>query len=321
MAGLQILKYSENLSDERLCEVWAENPYFQYFCGEEFFQHEFVFDRSSLTRWRQRMGEDRLAALIQESLAVAAKTEALKPSELKAVVVDTTVQPKNVAHPSDAKLMNRARERLVRLARKHGVALRQSYARVGKLALIKQQRYAHAKQFKRASQCLRKLKTYLGRVIRDIQRKIASDEALKAAFAQALSLSHRVLTQKKRQDAPKLYALHAPEVECIGKGKAHKPYEFRVKVSIATTVAPSQDGQFVLHAKALSGNPYDGHTLKTVLPAIEAISNPRCKKPENRKVHGRLFNVRRRISSQSSPRHVPLGVQDRGDHAAKAPLC
>ena len=218
MAGLSILKYSENLSDERLCEVWAENPHFQYFCGEEFFQHKLVFDRSSLTRWRQRMGEERLNALIQESLAVAAKTKALKPSELTAVVVDTTVQPKNVAHPTDAKLLNRARERLVRLAKKHGVALRQSYARVGKLALIRQQRYAHAKQFKRANRCLRTLKTYLGRMIRDIRRKIASDEALKAVFAHPLSLSHRVLTQKKRQEAPKVYALHAPEVECIGKG-------------------------------------------------------------------------------------------------------
>ena len=132
MAGLHILKYSENLSDERLCEVWAENPYFQYFCGEEFFRHKLVFDRSSLTRWRQRMGEERLNALIQESLAVAVKTEALKPSELTAVVVDTTVQPKSVAHPTDAKLLNRARERLVRLAKKHRVVLRQSYARVGK---------------------------------------------------------------------------------------------------------------------------------------------------------------------------------------------
>jgi len=272
MAGLHILKYSENLSDERLCEVWLENPYFQYFCGEEFFQHKLVFDRSSLTRWRQRMGEERLNALIQESLAVAARTKALKPSELSAVVVDTTVQPKNVAHPTDAKLLNRARERLVRLAKKHGVALRQSYARVGKLALIKQQRYAHAKQFKRANKGLRRLKTYLGRVIRDIGRKIAGDEALKAVFAHPLSLGWRVLTQKKRQDAPKVYALHAPEVECIGKGKAHKPYEFGVKVSLATTVAPSKVGQFVLHAKALPGNPYDGHTLKTVLPGIEAIT-------------------------------------------------
>jgi IS5 family transposase len=149
MAGLSILKHSYNLSDEVLCERWVENPYFQSFCGEEFFQHRLVFDRSSLTRWRQRMGEQKLHALLQESLAVATRTAALKPSDLARVVVDTTVQPKAVMFPTDAKLLNRARERLVGLANKLGVELRQSYRRVGKLALIKHQRYAHAHQFKR----------------------------------------------------------------------------------------------------------------------------------------------------------------------------
>src|SRR5688572_5129257 len=143
MAGLAILKHLHDLSDEVLCERWIENPYFQLFCGEEFFQHKLPFDRSSLTRWRQRMGEERLKALLQESLAVAVKTEALQPRDLSRVVVDTTVQPKNVMFPTDAKLMNRAREMLVRLAKKHGVVLRQSYARVGKRALIAYQRYAH----------------------------------------------------------------------------------------------------------------------------------------------------------------------------------
>lgn len=272
MAGLEILKYTYNLSDERVCELWIENPYFQYFCGEEFFQHKLTFDRSSMTRWRQRMGEDKLVTLLQESLAVAVKTQALKPFELAAVVVDTTVQPKNVMHPTDAKLLNRAREHLVRLARKHGVGLRQSYRRVGKLALIQQQRYAHAKQFKRAAKPLRRLKTYLGRVIRDITRKIEGNEALTIIFAQRLSRAHRVLTQKKRQDKPKVYSIHAPELECIGKGKAHKPYEFGVKVSVTTTITPSKGGQFILHAKALPGNPYDGHTLETVIPDIEATT-------------------------------------------------
>ena len=161
MAGLAILKHSYNLSDEVLCERWVENPYFQHFCGEEFFQHRVVFDRSSLTRWRQRMGEEKLQALLQESLAVATRTAAMKPSDLARVVVDTTVQPKAVMFPTDAKLLNRARERLVRLANKLGVELRQSYRRVGKLALIKHQRYAHAHQFKRANRSLRKLKPIL----------------------------------------------------------------------------------------------------------------------------------------------------------------
>ena len=126
MAGLAILKHTYDLSDEALCEGWVENPYFQFFCGEEFFQHRLVFDRSSLTRWRQRMGEDKLQALLQESLAVATRTGAMKPADLARVVVDTTVQEKAVMFPTDAKLINRARERLVRLAKKLGVGLRRS---------------------------------------------------------------------------------------------------------------------------------------------------------------------------------------------------
>jgi transposase, IS5 family len=271
MAGLAILKHSYNLSDEVLCERWVENPYFQYFCGEEFFQHRLVFDRSSLTRWRQRMGEEKLQALLQESLAVASRTEAMKPSELARIVVDTTVQPKAVMFPTDAKLLNRARERLVRLANKLGVALRQSYRRVGKLALIKHQRYAHAHQFKRANRSLRKLKTYLGRVIRDIGRRIAGDDALAELFARELSLARRVLVQDRHQRGRKVYSLHALEVECIGKGKAHKPYEFGVKVSVATPVKHSAGGQFVAHIAALPGNPYDGHTLAKVVPDMQAL--------------------------------------------------
>jgi transposase, IS5 family len=272
MAGLAILKYMYNLSDEELARRWVENPYFQYFCGEEFFRHKAPFDRSSMTRWRQRMGEERLHALVQESLAAAVKTKAMRIADLRQAVVDTTVQEKAVAFPTDAKLVHRARERLVRLAKQRRVRLRQSYARVGKFALIKHQRYAHARQFKRARRSLRTLKTYLGRVMRDIERAIARQPALNAHFRRELYLAGRVLTQKRQDRGRKVYSLHAPEVECIGKGKAHKPYEFGVKVSVATTVQPSPGGQFVLHAKALPGNPYDGHTLETVIPAIEKIT-------------------------------------------------
>jgi transposase, IS5 family len=271
MAGLAILKHTYNLSDEVVCELWLENPYYQYFCGEEFFQHRLPLDRSSMTNWRNRMGEERLQALLQESLAVATRTGAMKPGDLARVIVDTTVQPKNITFPTDAKLLNRAREKLVKLAKKLGVELRQSYARVGKFALIQHQRYAHAKQFKRASRALRTLKTYLGRVIRDIARKIDSDPGREAAFAHLLSLARRVRAQERGQRGPKIYSLHAPEVECIGKGKAHKPYEFGVKVSVATTLKHSKGGQFVAHAQALPGNPYDGHTLAEVIPAIEQL--------------------------------------------------
>jgi transposase, IS5 family len=271
MAGLAILKHTYNLSDEALCERWVENPYFQYFCGMEFFHHKPPFDRSSLSRWRGRMGEERLKALLQESLAVATRTKAMRPQNLAEVVVDTTVQPKNVMFPTDAKLANRAREKLVKLAKRTAVPLRQAYTRVGKFALIKHQRYAHAKQFKRANRMLRRLKTYLGRVIRDITRKIAGNPYLEIKFAHLLSLARRVHAQERGQRGPKVYSLHAPEVECIGKGKPHKPYEFGVKVSVATTVKHCKGGQFITHVQALPGNPYDGHTLAKVIPAMEEL--------------------------------------------------
>jgi transposase, IS5 family len=273
MVGLAILKHTYDLSDEVLCERWVENPYYQFFCGEEFFQHRLVFDRSSLTRWRQRMGEEKLQALLQESLSVASKTEAIKPSDLNRIIVDTTVQPKNVMFPTDARLLNRAREILVRLAKGAGIRLRQSYARVGKFALIKHQRYAHAKQFKRANRALRTLRTYLGRIIRDVARKVGGNGSAlsESALLRMLALARRVLEQKQHQRGAKVYSLHAPEVECIGKGKAHRPYEFGVKVSVATTLAHAKGGQFVTHVKALPGNPYDGHTLATVIPDMEAL--------------------------------------------------
>jgi len=240
VAGLFILKHMHNLSDEVLCARWVENPYYQFFCGEESFQHAAPFDRSSLTRWRQRLGEEQLVALIQESLSAAHKTGAMASKDLERVVVDTTVQPKAIAHPTDARLMHRALEKLVALAKDAGLPLRQSYARVAKRAAIMVGRYSHAHQFKRARRALKFLRTRLGRIIRDIHRKIAGDDALKARFGPLLDLALRVRFQDHRQRGHKVYALHAPEVECIGKGKARAPYEFGCKVSVATPPHPAQ---------------------------------------------------------------------------------
>jgi IS5 family transposase len=269
VAGLLILKHMHSLSDEALCARWVENPYFQYFCGELVFQHELRFDRSSLTRWRQRLGEERLTALLQESLRVAHETGALATKDLERVAVDTTVQPKAVAHPTDARLTHKAIVTLAAFARQHGLRLRQSYLRVAKRAAIMVGRYTHAHQFKRANRALRFLRIRLGRLLRDINRKIEGDRDLDAAFAPLRSLALRVRFQNQHQRGRKVYSLHAPEVECIGKGKARAPYEFGCKVSIATPVTQPKGGQFVLHAKALHGNPFDGHTLKPAIADIE----------------------------------------------------
>jgi IS5 family transposase len=280
VAGLFILKHMHDLSDEVLCARWVENPYYQFFCGEESFCHRLPFERSSLTRWRQRLGAEELVALLQESLSVAHKLGALATKDLERVVVDTTVQPKAIAHPTDARLCHRALEKLVDLAGRHEVKLRQSYRRVAKRAAIMVGRYSHAHQFKRARRELKFLRIRLGRVVRDIRRKIAGSEVLKGRFANLLALAMRVQFQDHRQRGQKVYALHAPEVECIGKGKARAPYEFGCKVSIATPVTKPKGGQFVLHAQALHGNPYDGHTLGPVIAELEQLTGV-----ETRRIH------------------------------------
>ena len=280
VAGLFILKHMHDLSDEMLCARWLENPYYQFFCGELSFCNQLPFDRSSLTHWRQRLGEKQLVALLQESLSVAHQTGALATRDLERVVVDTTVQPKAIAHPTDARLCHRALEKLVALAQRNDVPLRQSYRRVAKRAAIMVGRYSHAHQFKRARRQLKFLRIRLGRVIRDIRRKIAGDEGLQERFADLLALAHRVRFQDHRQRGHKVYALHAPEVECIGKGKARAPYEFGCKVSIATPATKPRGGQFVLHAKALHGNPFDGHTLGPVIADLEQLTGV-----ETRRIH------------------------------------
>jgi transposase, IS5 family len=192
--------------------------------------------------------------------------------------VDTTVQPKNIAFPTDAKLLHAAIKGLNRLARRHGVRLRQSYARVAKRAAMMAGRYAHAKQFNRHHRQLRLLRNRLGRLIRDIRRKIDGQEAIEAAFAAPLARAAQIRSQQQRQRGWKLYSFHAPEVECIGKGKARAPYEFGVKVSIVTTNARAPGGQFVLHTKALPGNPYDGHTLRDVIEDTQKLTGCRIER-------------------------------------------
>jgi IS5 family transposase len=310
VAGLFILKHMHNLSDEALCDRWVENPYFQYFCGEAVFRHELPFDRSSLTRWRQRLGEEQIAALLQESLSVAHRSGAIETKDLERVVVDTTVQEKAIAHPTDARLIHRAIEKLVDLAKREGVKLRQSYLRLAKRAAIMVGRYTHAHQFKRARRELKFLRTRLGRIIRDIRRKIEGSLVLEDRFGPLLDLALRVRHQEQRQRGPKVYSLHAPEVECIGKGKARAPYEFGCKVSIVTPVTAPKGGQFVLHAKALHGNPYDGHTLGPVIADLEKLTGAAVRRIHGDKGYrGHNYPDRFKVWISGQVRHVTKAIR------------
>jgi IS5 family transposase len=263
MVGLHYLKHTFDLSDEEVVAQWVENPYWQYFCGCDHFEYEFPIDPSLMTKWRNRIKSKGLEKLLAETIKTGLKTNVLKKKSLRKINVDTTVQEKAISFPTDAKLYHRMRERLVDMAHEAGVELRQSYRRKSKQALLMQSRYAHARQMKRAKREVRRLKTWLGRVVRDIERKISGNGELQERFNDALIMANRLYVQK-RNDKGKLYSLHAPEVECISKGKAHKKYEFGCKVGVATT---SRDN-FVIGAMAFHGNPYDGHTLgETILQA------------------------------------------------------
>lgn len=273
LVGMTYLGHAFGLSDEEVVKRWVENPYWQFFCGETHFRHDLPIDPSSLSRWRKRIGPEGSELILKISVTAGVQSGAVRASSLERVTVDTTVQPKAVAYPTDSRLYHRSRERLVKMAMAHGVSLRQSYQRLAAKALMKAGRYLHARQGKRAQREIKRLKTYLGRVYRDIVRKIEDRQTLKPLFESELGLAFRLLNQK-RQDKNKLYSLHAPEVECIAKGKAHKKYEFGVKVSVATT---NRDN-FVVGMLAEHGNPYDGHTLGRALAQIQQITGEAVKR-------------------------------------------
>ena len=265
MVGLHYLKSMYNESDEGLVAKWIENPYWQHFCGEIEFQHEFPIEPTSLGKWRKRVESSGCEQLLAETIKTGLSTEILKPKDLAKVNVDTTVQEKAITYPTDARLYHRMRGKLVFAAKELGIELRQTYARVSRRALIMQGRYRHARQGRRAKRELKRLKNYFGRVLRDLDRKtqgLERSEKLKALLA----LGHRLFAQK-RDDKNKIYSLHAPEVECIAKGKAHKKYEFGCKVSIVASSA----GNFVLGTQALHGNPFDGHTLSGAVAQAERL--------------------------------------------------
>jgi IS5 family transposase len=267
LVGLHYLKYLYNVSDEVAVASWVENPYWQYFCGEEYFVHELPCDPTSLVKWRQRVGVEGSEQLLKESLAAAQREAVLTEAEIKRVNVDTTVQEKAIAFPTDARLYHKARQAVVRVAKSCNFKLRQSYVRLGKRALVNQGRYGAARQLKRARRETRKLRTYLGRVLRNVER---GNLKLSAKQEQTVKITRRIFTQQ-RTDHGKVYSVHAPEVECIAKGKVSKHYEFGCKVPIVTTSRQS----WIVGIDAVHDNPYDGATLKPAFTQVKRLTGVR----------------------------------------------
>ena len=278
MVSLMYLKNSMNLSDEELVERWAENVQWQYFSGMAYYEPRLPCDATQIGRFRRLLGEEGLEQLLKATIECAVQIKAIKPAEFERVIVDSTVQPKAIAHPVDSRLLEIARHKVVSAARRAGIKFKQTYAQEGKSLRRRAGGHAHAKQFKRLRAVLKRQRTILGVVLREVQRKLAAHTPAKSAApadaagagdrqAKALAelqmwmeRAERILTQRAK-DKNKLYALHAPEVECISKGKARNPYEFGVKVSLAIT---HKQGLMV-GARSFPGNPYDGHVLSDQL--------------------------------------------------------
>jgi IS5 family transposase len=264
MAALLYLKHAFNLSDEELVERWSENVVWQYFSGQEYYTPKLPCDATQIGRFRTAIGEAGVEELLKATLDTAIETKAVRPTEFERIIVDTTVQEKAIAHPVDSRLLEIARAKVVQAAKRAGISLKQTFVKEGKELRRKAGGYAHAKQFKRLRRAVKRQRTILGIVLREVKRKLATasseSPATIARLNTLLERAERIRTQQPK-DKDKLYALHAPEVECIGKGKARKPYEFGVKASIAVT---HQSGLMV-GARSFPGNPYDGHILSAQL--------------------------------------------------------
>ena len=279
MSALLYLKHAFNLSDEELVERWAENVVWQYFSGQTYYEPRLPCDATQVGRFRTAIGEAGVEELLKATIDTAVTTKAVRPAEFERVIVDSTVQEKAIAHPVDSRLLEIARAKVVQAAQFAGITLKQTFVKEGKELRRKAGGYAHAKQFKRLRRAVKRQRTILGVVIREIKRKLttASTEASSTItrLNTLLERAERIRTQQPK-DKNKLYALHAPEVECIGKGKARKPYEFGVKTSIAVT----HKSGLMVGARTFPGNPYDGHVLNQQLEQTTILLEDTGKSPK-----------------------------------------
>jgi len=278
MSALLYLKHAFNLSDEELVERWSENVVWQYFSGQTYYEPRLPCDATQIGRFRTAIGEAGVEELLKATIDTALTMKAVRPAEFERVIVDSTVQEKAIAHPVDSRLLEIARAKVVQMAKFAGLTLKQTFVKEGRELRRKAGGYAHAKQFKRLRRAVKRQRTILGIVIREIKRKLSAESSAAphtvTRLTTLLERAERIRTQQPK-DKNKLYALHAPEVECIGKGKARKPYEFGVKTSIAVT----HKSGLMVGARTFPGNPYDGHVLNQQLEQTTILLEDTGKSP------------------------------------------
>lgn len=280
MIALLYLKHAFDESDESVVQRWSETPVWQYFGGRAYFDQGLPCDATTLVKFRRLLGEEGVEALLAQTINAAVHMKLISPKELATVVVDSTVQSKAIAHPTDSRLLETAREKLVQAAKAAGLELKQTFAREGRVLGFKAGRYAHARQFKRMGRMIKRQRTIVARLAREIERKASTvaqavREALQAPLAKARQIVTQSASRINTSGVPKLYAWHAPEVECIAKGKSKTPYEFGVKVGIAATLKHN----LIVGARAFAGKPYDGHTLNEQLEQASILMQETGQKP------------------------------------------
>ena len=266
IAGIVLLRRMFDESDESILDRWVENPYWQYFCGELYFQHEPPFDRTELIKFRNRIGEEGSEQLLKMSVQLFPRKE-VQENE---VLIDTTVQEKNITFPTDVKLQKKIIEKFRKIADKEGIELRQTYKRELKQLMIDQRFHSHPRRRKKARAAARRIKVIAGRVVRDIDRKMNIRQ--KEKYAPQLAIFNKVLAQEKSSEN-KIYSIHQPHVKCIAKGKEAKKYEFGNKSSIVKT----KRSGIVVGAMAFTENIYDGDTLLPQLEQTERITDHKPK--------------------------------------------
>jgi transposase, IS5 family len=268
IVGLLLLKQMYNLGDETVVERYIENPYWQHFCGEVYFQYKLPFDPSDFVHFRHRIGTEGMKRIFKQSIDLFDKDFIRR--EVREVRVDTTVQEKNITFPTDRKLTEKVIEHCKRIAKKEDIKLTRTFGREIK-KLKYQLRFARKpKNMKRHKKAQTRLHRIAFKIYQDLVKQL---NPIPKSYQQELDVLYRVLTQQ-RDDTNKVYSVHEPEVLCISKGKEHKQYEFGNKSSFAYTKVTG----IIVGAMAIEGNIYDGRTLKPQLEQVTELTEGKIKK-------------------------------------------
>ena len=262
MVGCLLLKRIYNLGDETLAKSWVRDPYMQYFCGMDHFEHEFPCDPSDFVHFRNRIRKEGIEKIFFYSVSIHGKD-----ANESVVLSDTTVQENNTTFPTDAKLAKKIIDKLNKIAQKENVNQRQTYKRVSKQLLRDTHNASYPKRAKKAKKAAKKLNTIAGRLLRELDRKL--DKKHFEKYAQEFEKYFKILNQK-RKDKNKIYSIHKPFTACIAKGKAHRQYEFGNKIGLTV----SKKNLIITSIKSFEGNPHDSRTIEPLLDQLKNNNQP-----------------------------------------------